>query len=221
MAYFDQFPNVLIPSPNSTRTSSNDFVLAKNLFKRGKIRDDFFENAVAFGRYSIRGDDRPDNVAKELYGDSSLDWVILLSNNMISVRDEWPMRSGELQRYLNDKYSSDHLVSIKHYETKEIRNAANIKVLEGGQIVDESFTFTYSLGGINATLSGSNVMTSVSNYEYEVNKNDKKRTIHFLRQNYLQTIMEDMRTIMTYTDSSQYIDKRTKKGDNLRILSPR
>ena len=163
MAYFDQFPDVLIPSPNSTRTSSNDFVLAKNLFKRGKIRDDFFENAVAFGRYSIRGDDRPDNVAKELYGDSSLDWVILLSNNMVSVRDEWPMRSGELQRYLNDKYSSDHLVSIKHYETKEIRNAANIKVLEGGQIVDESFTFTYSLGGINATLSGSNVMTSVSN----------------------------------------------------------
>ena len=221
MAYFDQFPDVLIPSPNSTRTSSNDFVLAKNLFKRGKIRDDFFENAVAFGRYSIRGDDRPDNVAKELYGDSSLDWVILLSNNMVSVRDEWPMRSGELQRYLNDKYSSDHLVSIKHYETKEIRNAANIKVLEGGQIVDESFTFTYSLGGINATLSGSNVITSVSNYEYEVNKNDKKRTIHFLRQNYLQTIMEDMRTIMTYTDSSQYIDKRTKKGDNLRILSPR
>ena len=221
MAYFDQFPDVLIPSPNSTRTSSNDFVLAKNLFKRGKIRDDFFENAVAFGRYSIRGDDRPDNVAKELYGDSSLDWVILLSNNMVSVRDEWPMRSGELQRYLNDKYSSDHLVSIKHYETKEIRNAANIKVLEEGQIVDESFTFTYSLGGINATLSGSNVMTSVSNYEYEVNKNDNKRTIHFLRQNYLQTIMEDMRTIMTYTDSSQYIDKRTKKGDNLRILSPR
>ena len=221
MAYFDQFPDVLIPSPNSTRTSSNDFVLAKNLFKRGKIRDDFFENAVAFGRYSIRGDDRPDNVAKELYGDSSLDWVILLSNNMVSVRDEWPMRSGELQRYLNDKYSSDHLVSIKHYETKEIRNAANIKVLEEGQIVDEGFTFTYSLGGINATLSGSNVMTSVSNYEYEVNKNDNKRTIHFLRQNYLQTIMEDMRTIMTYTDSSQYIDKRTKKGDNLRILSPR
>ena len=221
MAYFDQFPDVLIPSPNSTRTSSNDFVLAKNLFKRGKIRDDFFENATAFGRYSIRGDDRPDNVAKELYGDSDLDWVVLISNNMISVRDEWPMRSGELQRYLSDKYSSDHLVSIKHYETKEIRNASNIKVLEKGQIVDENFTFTYSLDGINSTLSGSNVMTSVSNYEYEVAKNDNKRTIHFLRPNYLQVIMEDMRTIMTYTNSSQYIDKRTKKGDNLRILSPR
>ena len=221
MAYFDQFPDVLIPSPNSTRTSSNDFVLAKNLFKRGKIRDDFFENAMAFNKYSITGDDRPDNVAKEIYGDSSLDWVVLLSNNFISVRDEWPMRSGELQRYLSDKYSNDHLVSIKHYETKEIKNADNIKVLEKGQIVDEHFTFTYSLDGINNTLSGSDVITSVSNYEYEIEQNDKKRTIYFLRANYLQVIMEDMRTIMTYTDSSQYIDKRTKKGDNLRILSPR
>ena len=221
MAYFDQFPDVLIPSPNSTRTSSNDFVLAKNLFKRGKIRDDFFENATAFGKYAIRGDDRPDNVAKELYGDSDLDWVVLISNNFISVRDEWPMRHVELQRYLNEKYSSDHLMSIKHYETKEIKNAGNIKILEKGQIVDENFTFTYSLDGINSTLSGSNVMTSVSNYEYEVAQNDNKRIIYVLRPNYLQVIMEDMRTIMTYTDSSQYIDKRTKKGDNLRILSPR
>ena len=221
MAYFDQFPNVLIPSPNNTRTSSNDFVLAKNLFKRGKIRDDFFENAMAFNKYSITGDDRPDNVAKEIYGDSSLDWIVLLSNNFISVRDEWPMRHIELQRYLTNNYSSDQLSEIKHYETKEIKNAANIKILQKGQIVDENFTFTYSLDGMNTTLSGSNVMTSVSNYEYEVAQNDNKRIIYVLRPNYLQVIMEDMRTIMTYTDSSQYIDKRTKKGDNLRILSPR
>ena len=122
MAYFDQFPDVLIPSPNSTRTSSNDFVLAKNLFKRGKIRDDFFENAVAFGRYSIRGDDRPDMVAKIIYENDQLDWVILLSNNIISVRDEWPMSQYQLQRYLNNKYNIDQLTAIKHYETKQIKN---------------------------------------------------------------------------------------------------
>ena len=34
-------------------------------------------------------------------------------------------------------------------------------------------------------------------------------------------IMEDMKEIMTYTNSSQYINKRLKIGDNLRILSPR
>ena len=221
MAYFDQFPDVLVPSPHSTRTSSNDFVLAKNLFKRGKIRDDFFNNAVAFEKYSIKGDDRPDMVAKIIYENDQLDWVILLSNNIISVRDEWPMSQYQLQRYLNNKYNIDQITAIKHYETKEVRNSANIIIMQKGQIVDENFTFTYSDDGTNTTLSGSNIMTSVSNYEYEIKQNDKKRVIHFLRPNYLQVVMEDMRTIMTYTNSSQYINKRTKQGDNLRILSPR
>jgi hypothetical protein len=70
-------------------------------------------------------------------------------------------------------------------------------------------------------LSGASIVTSVSNYDYEVLKNDEKRTIYVLRQNYIQTVIDDMREIMTYTDSSQYIDRRTKKGANLRILSPR
>ena len=64
MAYFDQFPNILVPSYHNDKTSSNDYVTAKNIFKRGKIRDDFFENATAFSRFSIQGDDRPDNVSK-------------------------------------------------------------------------------------------------------------------------------------------------------------
>ena len=64
-------------------------------------------------------------------------------------------------------------------------------------------------------------MDQISNYQYEVNKNDAKRTIYLLRSNFLTQIFLDMKEIMKYTDSSQYIDNRTKKGDNLRVLSPR
>jgi hypothetical protein len=221
MAYFDQFPNILVPSYHNDRTSSNDFVTAKNIFKRGKIRDDFFENATAFSQYSIQGDDRPDNVAQDLYDDAELDWVVLLSNNIISVRDEWPMNGNEFNVYLNDKYTPERLASIKHYETKEIRDSDNVIILESGQIVDSDFVFNYSEFGTNYSLSGSNVLSSVSHYNFEVEKNDKKRSIFTLRTEYLQIIMDDMKEIMTYTDSSQFINSRLKKGDNLRILSPR
>ena len=221
MAYFDQFPNILVPSYHNDRTSSNDFVTAKNIFKRGKIRDDFFENATAFSKYSIQGDDRPDNVAQELYDDSELDWVVLLSNNIISVRDEWPMNGNDFNVYLNDKYTPERLASIKHYETKEIRDSDNKIILEKGQIVDSDFVFNYSEFGLNESKSGSFVLDSVSHYDFEVRKNDKKRNIFTLRREYLDVIMNDMKEIMTYTDSSQFINKRLKKGDNLRILSPR
>ena len=221
MAYFDQFPNILVPSYNSDRTSSNDYVTAKNIFKRGKIRDDFFENAIAFSKFTIQGDDRPDNVAKELYDDSELDWVVLLSNNIISVRDEWPMNGNDLNVYLNEKYTPERLASIKHYETKEIRDSGGKIILEAGQIVDSDFVFHYSEFGLNESKAGSFVLDSVSHYDFEVRKNDAKRSIFTLRREYLQAIMEDMKQIMTYTNSSQFINNRLKIGENLRILSPR
>jgi hypothetical protein len=88
--------------------------------------------------------------------------------------------------------------------------------------VDASFKFRYSdINGDPRELSGSEIVTSVSYYQYEIAKNDEKRKIYTLRPNYLDIVFSDMRDIMTYTNSSQYIDNRTKKGDNLRLLSPR
>lgn len=221
MAYFDLFPDLLLPSFSDNRNSSYDYVRVKNLFKRAKIRDDFFQNAVVFDKYAIVGDNRPDNIADQLYGSPQLDWIILISNNIINVREEWPMSQSDLNNYLLDKYGSERLQEIHHYETKEVRDSEGNLLLQAGLVVDANFQFKYSNFGTYKVLSGVNIVTSVSNYDYEVLKNDEKRTIYVLRQNYIQTVIDDMREIMTYTDSSQFIDRRTKKGDNLRILSPR
>ena len=213
MAYFDLFPNVLLPSHSEKRTSNRDFVASKNLFKRGAIRNDFFENAVTFEKYNVVGDDRPDNVASEIYDDPELDWVVLLSNNIINVRDEWPMSQYDFQRYLDNKYDKVQLSQIHHYETVEVFNPQGLKLLEAGLEVDESFEYKYSFEGINYTVSD---VTSVTNYQYEINKNDAKRSIYLVRNSYLPMILEDFKQIMTYEDSSQYINKRTKKGSDIR-----
>jgi hypothetical protein len=221
MAYFDLFPDLLLPSFTDNRNSSYAFTKTKNLFKRAKIRDDFFQNAIAFDQFSIQGDDRPDQVAQRLYGDAELDWIVLLSNNIINVRDEWPMGQYDLDRYLSDKYSAEQLEEIHHYETLEVRASDGRLLLSGGMWVDENFQFKYSYGGVHYVLAGASLVKGVSYYDYELEKNDDKRVIYALRPEYLEVVVSDMREIMTYTDSSQYIDKRTKKGDNLRILSPR
>ena len=213
MAYFDLFPNVLLPSHSEKRTSNRDFVASKNLFKRGAIRNDFFENAVTFEKYNVVGDDRPDNVASEIYDDPELDWVVLLSNNIINVRDEWPMSQYDFQSYLDNKYDKVQLSQIHHYETVEVLNPQGIRLLEAGLHVDANFEYKYSFDGTNYSVSD---LTSVTNYQYEIDKNDAKRNIYVLRKSYLPMIMEDMRDIMTYEDSSQYINKRTKKGSDIR-----
>ena len=66
-----------------------------------------------------------------------------------------------------------------------------------------------------------NPVKSVSVYEYEIAKNEEKRNIYVLKSRYLQTIIDDLDEIMNYGFSSQYVDKKTKKGDELRVISPR
>ena len=220
--YFSYFSNLELPSFTDGRNSSYDYVTVKNLFRRGKIREDFFQNATVFDKYSITGDERPDEVANKVYGSPLLDWVVLISNNVINIRDEWPMGQTDFNNYLDDKYSQDQLNEIHHYETRELKDATGSVLLSSGLVVDQSYIFMYTdLYGDLQTLSGSDVVTSVSYFDYEQTKNDDKRSIFILRPEYLQTVIDDMRDIMTYTDSSQYIDKRTKKGANVRILDPR
>jgi len=219
MNYFDLFPDIELPSFSDKRRSSFDYIRIKNLFKRGRVRDDIYGNVIAFSKYLVLDGERPDTVARKLYEDENLDWIILLSNNMMNVQDEWPMGQFDFQRYLDNKYSKDQLGEIHHYETNEIRNQSGILLLQKGLVVDADYTFKYT--EIDGTPRTVNSVKSVSNIQYEIEKNDEKRSINVLRKEYIGILIDDMRQIMTYTDSSQFINRKLKKGDNLRIAEPR
>ena len=131
--YFRQVPNFDYVSRNPGETYISEYIPVKNLFKRGKLREDIFGNLAFFEKYSIIGDERPDNVANKFYGDSTLDWVVLLSNNILNIQSEWPIEQNAFDKFLLEKYGSyDNLYNVRHYETTEIKNSLGITVLEGG-----------------------------------------------------------------------------------------
>ena len=43
---------------------------------------------------------------KIFYQDSSLDWLVLTSNNIINIQTEWPMTQRDFDRFLLDKYGT-------------------------------------------------------------------------------------------------------------------
>ena len=131
-SYFKQLPNLDYPSLKNDRKSAYDYEIVKNLFKRAVLRDDVYGSLVNFEKYSVKDDERPDQVAYDFYNDSNLDWVILTTNNIVHVRDEWPMGSQDFLTYLNAKYTDAELTNIHHYETKVIRDAANNLIQPAG-----------------------------------------------------------------------------------------
>ena len=220
MTYFREVSDLLYQSQQSNRNSAYDFVKVKNVFRRAKIRDDFFKNATAFTKYKIIGEERPDQIAEKVYGSSSYDWVVLISNNILNVRTEWPLSDAEFSNYLERKYTEAELAYAHHYETTLVTDSRGKMIVPAGKEVDSNFTVSYydDILGVSVTKTP---VKMVSIYEYEIQQNDKKRNIYVLRPRFLQTAIDDMRRIMSYGFSSQYVDDGTKRGDNLRIISPR
>jgi hypothetical protein len=216
MAYFRELPDVEYQSFLSDAISSKDYLTVKNLFRRNKLRDDLQNSFTLFNKYEIIEGARPDTVAEEFYGNDELDWVVLMTAGIINVRNEWPLSNYQLYNYVDNKYG-DRINDNNFYETKEIKDSNGRLILPSGKVVDEDFTLTYSDNGVNVTVTGTNVRRGVSNWEYETRKNNKKSSIYLLRRGYLQQFLNDMREIMLYDRSSQYINETLIRTENTRI----
>ena len=325
-SYFKQVPNLEYINRNKGNKDISNYITVKNLFKRGRIRPDIFGNLSYFTKYKIIGDDRPDNVANEIYGNPNLDWVILLSNNIQNIQTEWPLPQTSLDEFLLEKYGSyEQLNATHHYETVEIKNSKGGVLLPGGletpnkwktngnyiQVINTKitqisgteskiatvtmnngirnlkvgsevliqgvsedtyngrfpvteilsvgdvvirfkyvlpsipekktiinysggeeviFTILGSVGAGNAyyyeyyddnayhTIPAANMTQAVTNYEYEIKKEDDKRNIFTLKPDYLSVIFNDMDEIMPYKKgAAQYVNDTLKKGENIRL----
>ena len=216
-SYFRQLPELDYPSLSNDRNSVYDYQVVKNLFKRAVIRDDIFDEVTAFTKYSVKGDERPDQVAYNFYNDSGLDWVILTTNNIVHVRDEWPMGNHDFLTYLNTKYTEEELANIHHYETKLIRNSRGQLIQPEGITVPEDHSITFLDNGVSRT---ETQITSFTFLEHETDLNDAKRNINILRPEFLGLFLENFADIMEYKPSKQFVTDKLKKTENPRLISP-
>jgi hypothetical protein len=216
--YFRQVPNFEYVSRSPGDKYISEYVPVKNLFKRGKLREDIFGNLSFFEKYSIIGDERPDNVAFKFYRDSTLDWVILLSNNILNIQSEWPLSQTSFDTYVLDKYNDYNTLynGIKHWKTTEIKDSNGTIIVPGGLIVDQNFSLQYYDNG--EYQEARNFTIPVTNYEYEIELENSKRNIYILKQRYLNVVFNDMDDIMPYKRGSiQYVSETLKRGDNIRL----
>ena len=219
MGYFSELPNLQYQSPFSDRLSDSSYVFAKNIFRRMKVRDDLQNVLTVFNKYQIVDGTRPDTVAEELYGESEYDYVVLLTANITNVRDQWPITNKELYDYVVQKYGLENVNNIHHYITKEIKDSDGKLILPAGKVVGSNFTVSY-FDSTPITTSATETVTGITNYEYEIDENENKRTIYILKPTYLGQFLDDMKNEMIYKESSQFVNQRLIKTENTRVTIP-
>lgn len=232
-SYFRLLPNIDYINRNRESVASiNQFITTKNLFKRVKLRDDIFGNINFFQKYQIIGDERPESVAFKIYGDEVLDWLILLSNNILNIQTEWPLSQNSFDKFLNEKYGSgienpEEIYNIifngvHHYETIEVKDSSGVIQLKEGIVFTPrptndpagtpalpNFTLKYFDSGLtggtvgaNVELGGFDIFREVTNYEYESKIENDKRNIFVLKPQYLNIIFNDLEKVLPYVEGS-------------------
>lgn len=213
--YFKQLPDLLYLDRENKEIRT--YAKAKNLFRRIKLRSISTEQLANFQFYNVVGGERPDQVAFKFYDDPSLDWVILLTNNIINVQTEWPMDNKSFEKYLEDKYG-DTLYDVVHYESKEVRNASGEIILQRGIKIPQNYSFTYFDIGSNQYETVNNIALAVTNYIKEVKIQNERRAIRILRKEYIDEIQKELEEIIQYKPgSAQYQGKYLKMVDDIRI----
>ncbi len=198
MPYFRELPNLKYASVFNERTGIDEYTLVKNIFKRPKVREDFKNIITAFNYYQIKDNERPDQIAEKYYGDSQLDWIILLTNNIINYNEQWPLDNDSLYKYLLDKYGSEEaLYDVHHYETVEYKDEFGRVIIEGGLIVD-----TFSSIEINTNTSSNSYLlesfpSAKSNTIVKVNLN-QRLSVYDRNGTEIKTNITDIRTTVSY-----------------------
>jgi len=219
--YFRQVPNFEYVSRTADTKNISEYRTVKNLFKRGKLRDDIFGDLTFFTKYQIIGDDRPDNVAYEVYRDETLDWLILLSNNILNVQTEWPLTQDSFQNFLINKYGSDEKIfGIHHYETTQVIDSSGVIIVPAGLTVDSNYSVEYYDSRLESYITKTNIVIPVTNYDYESKIENAKRNIFVLKGDYLNLVLNDLDEIMPYKEgSTQYVSETLKRAENIRLYS--
>ena len=209
--YFKRLPN--IKYQNLLEIGSPGLkVDAKNIFRRAKLREDILSQTTYFDDYFIVGDERPDNVAEKVYGDSDLDWVVLITNNILNIQNEWPMPTNLYNDFLLEKYGSyEAIYEVHHYESKRIKNSNGTVVFPAKVVVNVNHKVEYYDGDLGQHVSLEDCSFPVTNYTYEERIQEQKRVIKILKPLYLNIVFEDMDEIMSYRKGSTGFISRTLK----------
>ena len=218
--YFNNLPEFEYVNRTQRGRSEGDYSVVKNFFKRGKLREDIFQDLTFFTKYIVQGDDRPDTVASKVYNDPTLDWVVLMANNIINVQSEWPMSQADFHAYITNKYDEETLYSgIHHYESREVKTTDNSIIIPAGQKVGVAQSVSYYDDALGQHVRATDVALPVTNFTHEERLNNDKRNIFVLKASYLNIVFDDLEEIMEYKKgSTQYVSETLVQGDNIRLI---
>jgi len=179
--YFDNFPVIVYDSVGQGKYKD-----VTNLLRRVAMRSKVKSNLLMFDTYDVKEGETPEMIADKLYNDPELHWVILLVNDITDRYHQWPMSTPQFLAFVNDKYAN--VDGVHHYEIAQDSDDTDTKI----EVYNNSALY---IGDSDFYASAS----TVTNFEYEENEQDKKRKIRLLDPSFIDQFVTEFKSLMKET----------------------
>lgn len=197
--YFQSLPKLI------RKDKGGHFLIMTNLLARASVKPSLFNNSALFYTYDIQDGDTPEIIAYKYYGDVYRYWIVLFANQILDPQWQWPMSAKTFDRYIVEKYPNTDVYGTVYEYTKTITTTdltTNIQTTNTVVISQQEFqqfqaitkTFTLPSG---AQVAVSEVANTVSIYEWEVQQNEKNRSIKILNSSYMTEVEQQLKSLMS------------------------
>ena len=225
--FFDKFPRISYDIEGKRLTT---YQSVTNIFFRVRVIREILGNISAYYEYLIKDDDTPEILADKVYNNPEAHWIILMANNIVDPQYDWPLNSTNFTNYIINKYGSvaNAQTTYHHYEkvitrqesfsgtiteTRFVINQANAAVSMADSTVPydsyNNLPETQSVNTVNMG-EGKTVVEIVnrdriSNYDYEVQVNENKRSIKIIKPEYYGQIIREFDNLTQIKQRTTYL----------------
>lgn len=184
MWYFQNFPNT------DYTMLGGQVVNIMDISKRFKFVEDVLKNRYILFNYVIKEGERPDIVAEKYYENSQLDWLLMMVNKVIDPYFDWPMSNRELETFIKKKYGSLEYAKTtdkKYFKVIQTKSRTYEGFYVPEQVLEVDLTAYTNLGEYERK--------KMTIYQYEIEKNNAKKSIKLLDKIHIPQVLREVETI--------------------------
>ena len=181
--YFSYLPTIQYNSSGvSSKVKTTETVT--DITKRFRIAQLLNGREAVYYTYNVQDGDRPDIIARKMYGDERLDWIIMLTNELHDRYYEFPLSQSEFEEFIKKQYGSQGAAqnTVHHYE----------QIVQAQQTLTDGTVIPERRLQVDETTYNSLATTSrrsVSVYEQEERNNEARRQIKILDPNFVNEVL--------------------------------
>jgi hypothetical protein len=182
--YFKYFPKTI----HTNRT-------AVDITRRNVVIEDVFGNPYVFLPYTVKNDDRPEDIANLYYGDPNKVWLVYYSNNIIDPYSQWPLSTADF----------DNMI-IKKYEEKSGSEGYGVIAWTQNETIDDNIVYYQNVNDSDLRINRDTFVLDetvvegewrpIRIYEYEDILNENKRNIYLIDAQFANLFENDLKRLL-------------------------